>query len=95
MALNWTSDQPWEFYNRLVAADDPALPALDDALDIIENACMSPAARPRSIEAMIAPPPVWLVDVRHHSGDLQILWQEDQQGSPALLSIGPARFPKL
>jgi hypothetical protein len=54
-----------------VAAHNPVLPALKAALDIIEFRRSSPEARPRCIAAVIAPPPLWLVDVRHESGDLQ------------------------
>jgi len=92
VALNWANDQPRNFYDQLHASGDPAFPALKSALDDIEANPGSAAARHRSFEAVIAPPPVWLVHVRHPSGDLQILWQEDPQGDPAPLWIGAARF---
>jgi hypothetical protein len=95
VALNWINEQTAQFYDQLVAANDPALPALDDALDIIETQPSSPEARPRCIAAVISPPPLWLVDVRHDSGDMQILWQEDDQGEPMLIWIGAARFPRM
>lgn len=94
MALNWINDQPSRFYDQLAATHAPALPALDAALDIIETMPNSRQARPRCIRAVISPPPLWLVDVRHDSGDLQILWQEDDRGEPMLIWIGPARFPR-
>ncbi|HET9875831.1 MAG TPA: hypothetical protein VFQ37_08695 [Mycobacterium sp.] len=95
MALNWINDQPAQFYDQLAATQAPVLAALDVALGIIENAPHSPQPRPRCISAVISPPPLWLVDVRHDSGDLQILWQEDDRGEPMLIWIGPARFPRM
>jgi hypothetical protein len=95
VALNWINEQPAHFYDQLVSAHDPALSALDAALDIIETQPSAREARPRSIAAVISPPPLWLVDVRHESGDLQILWQEDDQGEPMLIWIGAARFPRM
>lgn len=92
--LNWTNDQPRDFYDTLVARADPALRALDDALDVIEDGPESAAARPRSISAAVAGVTLWLVDVRHSSRDLQILWQEDDHGQPMLVWIGEARFPR-
>ncbi len=94
MPLNWVNDRPRDFYDRLVATDDPAIPALDAALDVIEDHPESAAARPRSISAAVAPTTLWLVDVRHLSRDLQILWQEDDQGEPMLVWIGETRFPR-
>jgi hypothetical protein len=92
--LNWTNDQPRDFYDALADRADPALRALDDALDVIEDGPESAAARPRSISAAVAGVPLWLVDVRHSSRDLQILWQEDDHGEPMLVWIGEARFPR-
>jgi hypothetical protein len=92
--LNWINDQPRQFYDGLVAAGDPVLSALDAVLDIIEDVPESAAARPRAIAAPVSPPPLWLVDVRHRSRDLQILWQEDDHGEPMPLWIGDARFPR-
>lgn len=94
VALNWTNDQPRDFYDALVENGDPALPALDDALDVIEDRPESAAARPRSISAAVAGVTLWLVDVRHVSRDLQILWQEDDGGEPMLVWIGEARFSR-
>ncbi len=94
MALNWVNDQPRDFYETLVATGDPALPALDAALDVIEDHPESAAARPRSISAAVAPATLWLVDVRHASRDLQMLWQEDDKGEPMLVWIGEAQFPR-
>jgi hypothetical protein len=51
VALNWINEQPAQFYDQLVAANDPALPALDAALDIIETQPNSPEARPRHLTA--------------------------------------------
>jgi hypothetical protein len=45
MALNWVNDQPRDFYNALTATDDPALPAVDAALDVIEDHPESVAGR--------------------------------------------------
>lgn len=95
MALNWVNDQPRDFYEELAAIGDPALSALDAALDVIEDHPESAAARPRSISAAITPTTLWLVDVRHTSRDLQVLWREDDQGEPMLIWIGEARFPRL
>lgn len=94
VALNWINDQPRDFYDALVQNRDPALPTLDDALDVIEDHPESAAARPRSISAAVAHATLWLVDVRHTSRDLQILWQEDDHGEPMLVWIGEARFPR-
>ncbi|KPG26237.1 hypothetical protein [Mycobacteroides immunogenum] len=95
MTLNWINDQPWDFYNALIDANDPVLEALDAALNEIEAAPDSPRARQRKLAAVISPPPLWLVDVRHSTRDLQILWQEDDHGEPMLLWIGDARFPRF
>lgn len=94
VALNWTNDQPRDFYDSLVDNDDPALAALDEVLDVIESRPESAAARPRSISAAVAGVTLWLVDVRHVSRDLQILWRDDDQGEPMLVWIGEARFPR-
>lgn len=94
MPLNWTNDQPRDFYDALVDRDDPALGALDDVLDVIENGPESAAARPRSISAAVAGVTLWLVDVHHPSRDLQILWRDDDHGDPMLVWIGEARFPR-
>ena len=93
MPLNWINDQPRLFYSDLVDSNDPIVPALDGVLDIIENTPSSAASRPRSIAAGVSPPPVWLVDVRHGTRDLQLLWQEDDHGDPMPLWIGESRFP--
>ncbi|SIA23433.1 hypothetical protein [Mycobacteroides abscessus] len=95
MALNWINDQPWNFYNALVDASDPVLEALDAALTVIETAPESAQARPRAIASIISPPPLWLVDVQHSTRELQILWQEDEDGEPMLLWIGDVRFPRF